>query len=199
MQPVVKERSTRETRIRVELLPASGGDGKAIGKQDLSINTGVPFFDHMLTAMLFHGGFQAAISATGDTDVDDHHTVEDVGIVLGQALSEWEDQHGPLARFGHAVVPMDDALAEAVVDAGGRSYLAYSVAFPQERAGSFDLALVREFFQGLAANAGINVHLIGRYALNGHHLAEAVFKACGRALAVAYAPADALRSTKGAL
>lgn len=199
MEAVVIERTTRETSIRVELLPGTGRVGEQIGKQDLSIATGVPFFDHMLTGMLFHGGFQASVAASGDTEVDDHHTVEDVGIVLGQALATWQESNGPLARFGHAVVPMDDALGEAVIDACGRPYLVFSADFPQTHAGTFDLALVREFFQGLANHARINVHLIGRYGLNGHHLAEALFKAAGRALAQAYAGSDAVRSTKGSL
>jgi imidazoleglycerol-phosphate dehydratase len=159
----------------------------------------VPFFDHMLYAMLFHGGFAGSVRARGDTDVDDHHTVEDVGIVIGQALSEHVERFGPVARFGHAVVPMDDALAETVIDLAGRSFLAFRAEFPQARAGRFDLALVREFFQALAGNARANVHVIGHYGINAHHLSEAIFKSAGRALGAATRPADLVRSTKGTL
>lgn len=188
-------RKTRETDITLRLEIPDPGNAPS---GDLHIATGVPFFDHMLTAMLFHGGFSADITAAGDTDVDDHHTVEDVGIVLGTAFRRIVDEHGPIQRFGHGIVPMDDALAEVVIDAGGRSFLSYRAAFPQERAGRFDLSLVREFFQGLSAQAHANVHVIGHYADNGHHLAEAIFKAAGRALKTAYHPAGGtVQSTKG--
>jgi imidazoleglycerol-phosphate dehydratase len=124
--------------------------------------------------------------------------VEDVGIVLGTAFRRIVEEHGPIQRFGHGIVPMDDALGEVVVDAGGRSFLSYRATFPQERAGQFDLSLVREFFQGLSAQAHANIHVIGHYANNGHHLAEAIFKAAGRALKQAYEPAGRdVRSTKG--
>jgi len=190
-------RKTRETDISVRLGFPEPGDEE---RGPLRIETGVPFFDHMLTAMLFHGGFSADIKAVGDTAVDDHHTVEDVGIVLGTALRQIVEEHGPIQRFGHGIVPMDDALGEVVVDAGGRSFLSYRATFPQDRAGQFDLALVREFFQGLSAQAHANVHVIGHYADNGHHLAEAIFKAAGRALRGAYLPAEGtVRSTKGML
>ena len=163
------------------------------------VSTGVPFFDHMLYSMLFHGGFSGEVSAKGDIDVDAHHTVEDVGIVIGQALARVVDEYGPVRRYGHAVIPMDDALAEAVVDAAGRAYLVFNADFPQSHAGAFDLALVREFFQGLSSHAQANVHVHGRYGLNGHHLAEAMFKSAGRALGQAYLPSTTVRSTKGSL
>ncbi|MDA3948011.1 MAG: imidazoleglycerol-phosphate dehydratase, partial [Spirochaeta sp.] len=151
-------RKTRETDIVLRLGIADPGDAPST---DLHIATGVPFFDHMLTAMLFHGGFFADITASGDIDVDDHHTVEDVGIVLGTAFRRIVEEYGPIQRFGHGIVPMDDALGEVVVDAGGRSFLSYRATFPQDRAGQFDLSLVREFFQGLASQAHANIHVIG--------------------------------------
>lgn len=191
MQVIKVERSTAETQVVVELRP--------FGERDLVVDTGVPFFDHMLHALLFHGGFGATITARGDIEVDDHHTVEDVGIVLGQTLWRVHEERGPLARFGSAVVPMDDALAETVVDLGGRPFMVFTAEFPQAYAGRFDLALVREFFQSLATHSRANIHVHGRYGVNGHHLAEAMFKSCGRALAQACTPVDSLRSTKGSL
>lgn len=205
MREIDIERKTKETDISIRLgLPELRADGSIGAPVDtdryVEIHTGIPFFDHMLEAMLFHGGFSVRLSAVGDTEVDDHHTVEDVGIVIGTALRRAVEQHGSVRRFGHEVIPMDDALAEVVVDAGGRSYLSYSATFPQERAGSFDVALVREFFQGLTNQAHANVHVIGRYALNGHHLAEAIFKAAGRAIGTAYLPRlEGVASTKGVL
>jgi imidazoleglycerol-phosphate dehydratase len=193
------ERSTRETSIAVSLnVPDTEGE-RASGKDEISVSTGVPFLDHMLEGMLFHGGFSGTISAKGDTEIDDHHTVEDVGIVLGQAFRQVVETHGPVSRFGHAMLPMDDALAEAVVDVSGRSYLVFRVEFPQAYAGRFDVALVREFFQGFANNGGLNLHILGHYGLNSHHLAEAVFKATGRALGAAYLAVAEVRSTKGVL
>lgn len=204
MRTVERTRETRETKItaRLVLPERSSTDGSVSpdgSVREMKIETGIPFFDHMLQAFLFHGGFGAEVSASGDIEVDDHHTVEDTGIVLGSLLRMVPEQYGPVARFGHAIIPMDDALAEVVVDACGRSYLAYQVDYPQAHAGRFDLALVREFFTGLSSHAQANVHVIGRYGLNGHHLAEAVFKAAGRALGQAYLPAEAVRSTKGVL
>lgn len=190
-------RKTAETDIEARLVLPDPAEPDR--ERIVQVVTGVPFFDHMLHAMLFHGGFSADIRAVGDTEVDDHHTVEDVGIVLGQALSRAVTEFGPVQRFGQAVVPMDDALAEAVVDASGRAFLVFSASFPQSHAGRFDLALVREFFHGLASHAACNVHIIGRYAENGHHLAEAVFKSAGRALGQAYGPAGTVLSTKGVL
>lgn len=191
-------RKTRETDISATLVfPES--PGARVQERDLTVKTGIPFFDHMLYAFLFHGGFEGEIVATGDTDVDDHHTVEDVGIVIGSLFSRVPQEFGPVARFGHAIVPMDDSLGEVIVDACGRSYLVYQVAFPQPYAGRFDLALIHEFFYGFSVHARANVHVLGRYGINGHHLAEALFKAAGRALSAAYYPADAVLSTKGTL
>ena len=190
------ERTTKETEVavRLDLDPVDEGSAPTV-----DVSTGVPFFDHMLHAMAFHGGFGLQVTASGDLDVDAHHVVEDVGIVLGECLFGLIKQNGPLARFGHAVVPMDDALAEVTVDAGGRSYCRFDAAFPQDRAGDFDVWLLREFFTSLAVRARINVHAAVRYGENSHHMAEALCKALGRAFGQAFraAPGWEPRSTKG--
>ncbi len=185
------ERSTKETEIRLRL--------QLDTDQPLTIETGVPFFDHMLHAMAFHGGLGLEVQARGDIEVDPHHLVEDVGIVFGQALAKAVDQHGPVARYGHAVIPMDDALSEATIDAGNRPYLVYRAEYPQPYCGAFAVELLREFFHGLAMNAAINLHLDARYGENTHHMCEALMKALGRAIAQAYRRHDRVRSTKGSL
>lgn len=188
------ERKTKETEIVVSLRE------NPEATPDLSIDSPVPFFNHMLEAMLFHGGFGAMIRATGDVEVDPHHLVEDVGLVLGDALLELQERRKSVLRFGHAVVPMDDALAEVTVDACNRAYLVYQATFPQAYAGSFDVSLAKEFFQGLASRGRINLHMEARYGENSHHMVEALFKACGRALAMAYTPRNGgVPSTKGSL
>ena len=182
------ERRTNETQITVQLgLDESGG---------VSIDTQVPFFSHMLEAMSFHGGFALSVSARGDVEVDPHHLVEDVGLVLGDCLREARGEV-PVVRFASALVPMDDALAEVVVDVGGRAYLHYEACYPQEAAGGFDVALVREFLLALTMRAQINVHATLRHGANSHHMVEARFTALGRALAAAYAPSGRAMSTKG--
>lgn len=193
------ERITRETSITAALVVPDSFPWPANKERSLEIDTGIPFFDHMLHAFLFHGGFAGKVFCTGDTAVDDHHSVEDTGIVLGQLFRTLVEENGPVMRFGHAVIPMDDALAEAVVDVSNRSALGWQVTFPQERAGTFDLLLVREFFTAFTSEARINLHLISRAGHNGHHVAEALFKAAGRALGAAYVPAGAVLSTKGSL
>ena len=201
MRTLNTTRTTKETDISATItLPDTFPlEADAAAAQNVHVETGIPFFDHMLHAFFFHGGFSVEIVARGDTDVDDHHTVEDAGIVIGSLLARVPAEYGPIRRFGHALVPMDDALGEVIVDACGRSYLVYQVEYPQPYAGRFDLALVREFFTGLSAHGRTNVHVLGRYGLNGHHLAEAVFKAAGRALGAAFVPASAVLSTKGVL
>ncbi len=181
-------RKTKETDITVVL--------DLSGPGDIRVDTGLPFFDHLLTSMAFHGGFCLSVAARGDVEVDAHHLVEDTGLVLGNALADILQRCQPVARFGHAVIPMDEALAEVAVDVCGRPTLGYRPRFPQARAGSFDLWLLREFFLALADQARISIHVDTRGAENSHHAAEAVFKALGRALAQAYGPGRAM-STKG--
>ena len=150
--------------------------------------------------MAFHGGFSLQIEGKGDLEVDPHHLVEDVGIVLGTAFSRIVEDFGSVARFGHAVIPMDDALSEVTIDACGRPYLVYRADFPQARSGNFDMWLTREFFGGLATSARINLHAECRYGLNSHHMVESLFKATGKALSQAFAPVEgAPLSTKGSL
>ncbi len=198
MRTCRSERKTKETDI-VASVVFSDSFPAVPAERTIAIATGVPFFDHMLHAFFFHGGFEVELTCQGDTEVDDHHSVEDVGIVLGGLFRQVVADHGPVSRFGHAVIPMDDSLGEAVVDVCGRSYLVWDVSFPQPRAGNFDLALIREFYTAFASEAKINLHILGRYGSNGHHLAEALFKAAGRALGGAYRPASAVLSTKGTL
>lgn len=188
-------RATKETDIRVFLDMNDSGPSKP--------QTGVPFFDHMLNAMAFHGGFRLEVSASGDIEVDPHHLVEDTGLVIGQALEQARKESEGIRRYGQSVIPMDDALSEAVVDVCGRPYLKWNVDWAQEKAGDFDLFLLREFFWGLAVAGKFNLHLTVRYSENGHHAAEAMFKATGRALAEAYTAnkggGEAGMSTKGTL
>jgi len=193
---ITATRTTRETNICVSLLP------KASGRDAVKTDTGLPFFDHMLTAMAFHGGFGLQITARGDTNVDYHHLVEDSGLVLGEAFHLLLEKTAAVTRFGHAIIPMDDALAEAVIDVAERPYLVYHAQFPQEYAGDFPIALLKEFFFAFTQKARVNLHLICRYGDNSHHMAEALFKAFGKSLAKAYAPASTKRedmSTKGVL
>jgi imidazoleglycerol-phosphate dehydratase len=192
MSRATVERTTKETKIQLTL--------DLDRREPPRIATGVPFFDHMLTAMAFHGGFYLEVTAQGDLEVDPHHLVEDLGIVFGDALKKAQDARGGVARYGSSVIPMDDALSEVAIDACGRAYWVYQAAFPQTHAGTFDLSLVREFVIGLANRAQINLHALCRYGSNGHHMVEALFKALGKALAQAYAPRDggsAAMSTKG--
>ncbi len=188
-------RATKETDIRVVLDMNASGPSKP--------ETGLPFFDHMLNAMAFHGGFRLEVSAKGDIEVDPHHLVEDTGLVIGSALEKARKESEGIRRYGQSVIPMDDALGEAVIDACGRPYLKWNVDWAQEKAGDFDLFLLREFFWGLAVAGKLNLHLTVKYSENGHHAAEALFKATGRALAEAYRPnkggGEAGMSTKGTL
>ena len=187
---VKMNRSTKETDISLKL------DMDAEGT---SIATGLPFFDHLLHAMAYHGGFALDIEAKGDIELDPHHLVEDFGLVLGKALAETVDKFGPIARYGHSVIPMDDALCEVTLDAGGRPYLVYLADYPQEYCGAFHTPLIREFLLALANSARINLHAQCRYGENSHHIAEALFKALGRALSPSYSLNKGGRdsSTKG--
>lgn len=188
-------RNTDETRIRLTL--NLDGTGRA------TLSTGLPFFEHMLTQIARHGLFDLEIEAVGDLEVDAHHTVEDVGIVLGQALANALGDKRGLTRYGHAYVPLDEALSRAVIDLSGRPGLVYEVDYARARIGDFDVDLLREFFQGLVNHAQLTVHLDSLRGANAHHQAETLFKAFGRALRVAVAPdarmAGQIPSTKGTL
>lgn len=191
----VIERQTSETRIALRL----GLDGTG----QIAVDTGVGFFDHMLTLFARHGAFDLEVKAAGDLHVDFHHTVEDVGIALGQALQAAVGDKAGLTRYGFFIVPMDDALARVVLDLSGRPYLVYRLPECDRYVGQFPVALAREFFQAFASNAGANVHVHAEYGLDSHHLLEAVFKAFGRALRAATRPdaafAGQIPSTKGSL
>jgi imidazoleglycerol-phosphate dehydratase len=188
------KRKTKETRISLEL----NIDGTGI----VAVATGVPFFDHMLTLMAAHGFFDLSIEAHGDVDVDGHHTVEDVGIVLGQAMDDALGDKKGIKRYGHSVVPMDEALAYVTIDFSNRPYLSYNATFSQDRTGNFDVELAEEFFRAFVSTSRSTLHVNLVYGENTHHKIEAIFKAFGRALdeATKRDPriADVL-STKGVL
>lgn len=188
-------RQTRETSISLSV--NLDGDGNA------RLDTGVAFFDHMLEQIARHGLIDLNIEAAGDLEVDAHHTVEDVGICLGQALAQALGDKAGLVRYGHAYVPLDEALSRVVVDLSGRPGLEYAVEYPRARIADFDVDLVREFLQGLVNHSRMTVHVDNLRGFNAHHIAETVFKALGRALrtAVSHDPdlGDATPSTKGTL
>ncbi|HHX64099.1 MAG TPA: imidazoleglycerol-phosphate dehydratase HisB [Chloroflexi bacterium] len=188
------ERSTRETDIRLSL--NLDGSGR------WEISTGMPFFDHMLSHVAVHGLFDLDITCTGDVEVDGHHTVEDVGIVLGQALLSALGEKSGIARYGSQIMPMDEALVLVALDFSGRSILVCDLPLPSPRVGEFDTELVVEFLRALAHNAGLTLHVKLLHGQNTHHIIEAVFKGLGRALcqAVAHDPRRAgVPSTKGIL
>jgi imidazoleglycerol-phosphate dehydratase len=187
-------RNTAETQITLTL----GLDGT--GKAD--IETGVGFFDHMLTLLAGHSLFDLTVRCKGDLHVDGHHTVEDVGRALGLALKDCLGERRGIRRYGHAIIPMDEALATVAVDLGGRAACVFAVDFPVPTIGTFDAQLVEVFWESVAATAGMNFHAILHHGRNGHHIAEAVFKAAARALRAAV-EADprqpGIPSTKGTL
>jgi imidazoleglycerol-phosphate dehydratase len=168
------KRSTSETQIEVSL----NLDGS--GVQD--IKTPVPFLDHMLSQLAKHGYFDLTVKAQGDTQIDSHHTVEDVGIAVGQAFKEALGEKKGIRRFAEASVPLNEALAQCIIDISGRSYFVFNVALPKAKLGEFDVELVSEFFQAFSANSGITLHLNSPYWSNLHHITEALFKAFARAL-----------------
>jgi imidazoleglycerol-phosphate dehydratase len=188
-------RKTTETAIDVEV--QIDGTGAA------RIATGVGFFDHMLDQLARHSGIDMTISAQGDLHIDDHHTVEDVGIALGQALRQALDDKRGLTRYADCLLPMDETLTRVAVDVSGRPFLVYRTQFPTQKIGTFDVELVREFFQAFAMNAGLTLHIETLYGANSHHIAESCFKGVARAIGAALAidPRQAARipSTKGAL
>jgi imidazoleglycerol-phosphate dehydratase len=174
MRKAERARTTNETDIR----PAFEIDGE--GKADIS--TDVPFMTHMLDLFTKHGQFNLTVDAKGDTEIDDHHTTEDIGICLGQAFLEALGDKKGIKRYGSALVPMDEALAQVAVDLSNRPHLEMRAAFPQAKVGTFDTELVHEFLWKLALEARMNLHVIVHYGTNTHHMIEAVFKALGRAL-----------------
>lgn len=188
------QRKTKETQIDVRI----GLDGKGtFGGQ-----TGIGFFDHMLSGFARHGFFDLEVSVKGDLEVDGHHTVEDTGIVLGQAIADALGTKEGIRRYGHFLLPMDDALVLCAVDLCGRPYLNFDYTFPTEKIGDLDTQLIREFFYALSWSAGMNLHIKVLDGINSHHVAEAVFKAFGKALdaAVSKEPrVTGVLSTKGTL
>jgi imidazoleglycerol-phosphate dehydratase len=187
-------RKTKETSVEVDLRLEPG---------EARIATGIPFFDHMLEQIARHGGMTLAVRAKGDLEVDAHHTVEDVGIGLGEALRQAVADKAGLARYGHAVVPLDEALVEAVVDLSGRPHLSFNAKLPSGKKfiGAFDVDLTQDFLQALVNHARICVHVNVRYGRNLHHVVEAIFKATARALRAATAreAGAGVPSTKGTL
>ena len=187
-------RNTSETQVRI----AFTLDGQGRG----SIHTTIPFLDHMLVLLAKHGFFDLTVQAKGDTEIDDHHTIEDIGIVLGTALKQALGAKAGIRRFGWAAVPLDETLAEVTIDLSGRPYLVYHVELPQRRIKTFDLGLFEDFFQAFVTHGALNLHINVRYGRNPHHILEAVFKALARALDQATSMDGRLAgvlSTKGSL
>ncbi|MEM7213483.1 MAG: imidazoleglycerol-phosphate dehydratase HisB [Pseudomonadota bacterium] len=195
MRQATRTRKTAETEITVTV--------NLDGTGTYDNQTGVGFFDHMLDQLARHALIDMTVRATGDLHIDDHHTVEDVGIVLGQALTEAMGEKRGIVRYGACLLPMDDTLVRAALDLSGRPFLVWKVDFTAPRIGSFDTELVREFFQGFSTHGGITLHVERIDGINSHHIAEAAFKAVARALRDALETdprkADAVPSTKGTL
>jgi len=186
----------KTTETEVQLLLSIDGSGEA------AVKTGIPFMDHMLTLFAKHGLFDLEIEATGDLEVDDHHLVEDLGICLGQSLKEAIGDKGGIRRYGHALVPMDESLAEASVDLSGRPFFVYNVSCRAKKIKNFEIALVPEFLRAFAFSACMNLHVGLRYGNNSHHILEAVFKAVGTAVGGAARIDSRIKgvlSTKGSL
>ncbi len=188
-------RNTKETQISVEVnLDGSGA---------CTLATGLPFLEHMLEQVARHGLIDLKITAKGDLDIDAHHTVEDIGITLGQAMAKAAGDKAGIRRYGHAYVPLDEALSRVVVDFSGRPGLEYHASYPRARVGEFDIDLLAEFFQGFVNHAMVTLHIDSLRGKNAHHVAETVFKAFGRALRMALEPdarmAGVVPSTKGSL
>lgn len=189
------ERNTLETQIKVNI----NLDGTGLS----SFETGVPFLDHMLDQIARHGLIDLEVKAKGDLDIDAHHTVEDVGITLGQAFAKAVGDKKGIVRYGHAYIPLDEALSRVVVDLSGRPGLAYEVKYPRATIGNFDVDLFREFFQGFVNHAGVTLHVDNLKGVNAHHIAETIFKAFGRSLRMAISldprMTGIMPSTKGSL
>ncbi|MCJ0920239.1 imidazoleglycerol-phosphate dehydratase HisB [Mammaliicoccus sciuri] len=187
-----KERSTKETDIKIQL---------RLDGEDSHINTGVGFLDHMLTLFSFHSGIALNIEVDGDTHVDDHHTVEDIGIVIGQLLLEVVKDKKSFTRYGSFYIPMDETLARVVTDISGRPYLSFNAIFSREKVGTFDTELVEEFFRALVINARLTTHIDLIRGGNTHHEIEAIFKAFARSLKIALTQDDyaGIPSSKGVI
>lgn len=191
MREAEVKRNSKETEIEINLCLDGG---------EIDVESGIGFFDHMLTAFAVHGSFGMTVRVKGDLEVDGHHTVEDTGIVLGKAFSQALANKTGIARFASSYIPMDEALAFASVDISGRPFLVFDAAFPQEKVGDFDTCLCEEFFRALAFNAGITLHLSNPYGSNAHHMIEALFKATARALGEASRQTgQGILSTKGVI
>ena len=195
MRQVEVTRNTSETQVSITL----NLDGSGLAK----LNSGVPFLDHMLDQIARHGMFDLTIEAKGDTHIDDHHTVEDIGITLGQALSKAVGDKAGLSRYGYSYVPLDETLSRVVIDLSGRPELEFHGPFTRVRIGTFDVDLSIEFFRGFANHAGVTLHIDNLRGVNAHHQMETVFKAFGRALRMAVAidprALGIVPSTKGSL
>jgi len=188
------ERATKETSIRLSL--DLDGTGKA------ELNSSIPFLDHMLEQIARHGLIDLSVDAKGDREIDDHHTVEDIGICLGEALRDAIGDKAGIIRYGHAYVPLDEALSRVVLDFSGRPGLEYNIDFPKETVGGFDIDLFKEFFQAVSNHGRITLHIDAIRGDNNHHIIETVFKAFGRALRMAVESdprQSGIPSTKGAL
>ena len=191
MRQTTIERNTKETAIKL-LLNLDGGEVK--------VDTGIGFFDHMLTALFFYAGFGALLTVRGDLQVDGHHTVEDTGIAVGQAIKEACGDKKGIVRFAHKYVPMDEALCFTALDFSGRAFLHFDAPMPQERIGDYDSCLTEEFMRALAFNAGLTLHQRCEYGVNAHHITEALFKSLGLAMKEALrVEGDRVVSTKGML
>lgn len=189
------ERNTRETQIAIQLNLDGSGQAK--------LDTGLPFFEHMLDQVARHGRLDLDLHAKGDLEIDAHHTVEDVGITLGQAFAQAVGDKKGIYRYGYAYVPLDEALSRVVIDFSGRPGLEFRVQFPRARVGDFDVDLIHEFFQGFVNHADVTLHVDNLSGSNSHHIAETVFKAFGRALRIAVTADPRMQgeipSTKGSL
>lgn len=192
MRTSTVERNTKETQIKVEL-NLDGGEVK--------VDTGIGFFDHMLTAFGVHGGFGLNVKVTGDLDVDTHHTVEDTGIALGKAFNEALGDMSGINRYGTFYIPMDESLAQASLDISNRPFLVFNAEFAQEKCGDYETCVTEEFWRAFAVNSAITLHINVLYGVNAHHEIEAIFKAVAHALKIAVQRSgdDCVLSTKGVL
>lgn len=192
MRTSIVERNTKETQIKVEL-NLNGGEVK--------VDTGIGFFDHMLTAFGVHGGFGLNVKVTGDLDVDAHHTVEDTGIALGKAFNEALGDMSGINRYGTFYIPMDESLAQASLDISNRPFLVFNAEFAQEKCGDYETCVTEEFWRAFAVNSAITLHINVLYGVNAHHEIEAIFKAVAHALKIAVQRNgdDCVLSTKGVL